>query len=238
MSEKSSNYLVFADESGDHYLDKYPKDYPMFVLAFVIISKDEYCDYLLPRFSRLKLKYFPDVNTIFHERDIRKAEKRFSFLTDTDLRNSFQADLSAMIAETKYEVVAVAINKEDKERKTLLTDNLYEQGVKYGLEKLEYFLKNKNDFNYTTITFESRAYSIERYRQADEQLYNYFNKTANRNFGIEIQIKSAGGLGLQFADMIARPIGIHVLRPEQTNRAWEIINKKIYKDGLIELPKK
>jgi len=44
MPEKSSNYLVFADESGDHYLDKYPKDYPMFVLAFVIISKDEYCD--------------------------------------------------------------------------------------------------------------------------------------------------------------------------------------------------
>jgi len=64
MPEKSSNYLVFADESGDHYLDKYPKEYPMVVLAFVIISKDEYCDYLLPRFSRLKLKYFPDMNTM------------------------------------------------------------------------------------------------------------------------------------------------------------------------------
>jgi len=38
MSVKSSNYLVFVDESGDHYLKKYPKDYPMFVLAFVIIS--------------------------------------------------------------------------------------------------------------------------------------------------------------------------------------------------------
>jgi len=68
MTMKNSNYLVFVDESGDHHLNKYPKDYPIFALAFVIISKDEYCDHLLPRFSRLKLKYFPDVSTIFHER--------------------------------------------------------------------------------------------------------------------------------------------------------------------------
>ena len=64
MTKKSSNYLVFVDESGDHYLNNYPKEFPMFVLAFVIISKDEYCDNLLPRFTRLKLKYFPDVSTI------------------------------------------------------------------------------------------------------------------------------------------------------------------------------
>jgi hypothetical protein len=238
MSVKSSNYLVFVDESGDHYLNKYPKDYPLFVLAFVIISKDEYCDRLLPRFSRLKLKYFPDVSTIFHEREIRKAEKRFAFLTDTDLRNSFQADLSAMIAEIDYKVVAVAINKEEKTGQNLLTDNLYELGVKYGLSKTEDFLKSQNDFNYTTITFESRAHSTDGYRQEDEQLYNYFKKTAHENFGIEIHVKSAGGLGLQFADMIARPIGIHVLRPKQANRAWDIIKEKIYKDGLVLLPKK
>jgi hypothetical protein len=137
MSVKSSNYLVFVDESGDHYLNKYPKDYPMFVLAFVVISKDEYCDNLLPRFSRLKLKYFPDVSTIFHEREIMKAEKRFSFLTNADLRKFFQTDLPAMIAETDYKVVAVAINKEEKTRQNLLTDNLYELGVKYGLAKIE-----------------------------------------------------------------------------------------------------
>lgn len=35
------------------------------------------------------------------------------------------------------------------------------------------------------------------------------------------------GSGLQFADMIARPIGLSVLRPEQPNRAWEIIKRKM-----------
>jgi len=236
MGMKNSNYLVFVDESGDHYLKKYPKDYPMFVLAFVIISKDEYCDHLLPRFSRLKLKYFPDVSTIFHEREIRKAEKRFAFLTDANMRKSFHADLTAMMTDIDYKVAAVAINKDEKTRRDMLTEDLYELGVKHGLAKVEEFLKSKNDFNYTTVTFESRAYSVEAYRKADEQLYKYFRETAHENFGIEIHIKSAGGLGLQFADMMARPIGIHILRPEQPNRAWEIIKDKIYPNGLAVLP--
>ena len=233
---KNSNYLIFVDESGDHHLNKYPKEYPMFVLAFIIISKDEYCDRLLPRFSRLKLKYFPDVSTIFHEREIRKAEKRFVFLTDVNTRKSFQADLSAMMTEIDYRIVAVAVNKEEKPKRNILTEDLYELGVKLGLTKAEDFLKSQNDFNYTTVTFESRAYSIDGYRQADEQLYKYFKETAHENFGIEIHIKSAGGLGLQFADMIARPIGIHILRPEQPNRAWKIIKEKICLGGLVVLP--
>ena len=238
MAVKNSNYLVFVDESGDHYLNKFPKEFPMFVLAFVIISKDEYCDHLLSRFSRLKLKYFPDVSTIFHEREIRKAEKRFSFLTNADMRKSFHTDLNEMMAGLDYKVAAVAINKEDKINRGILTDDLYELGVKYGLEKIKDFLNSQNDFNYTTVTFESRAYSIDGYRKEDEQLYKYFKETAHEKFGIEIHIKSAGGLGLQFADLIARPIGIHVLRPEQPNRAWDIIKGKICPDGLVVLPKK
>jgi hypothetical protein len=193
MAMKYSNYLVFVDESGDHHLSKYPKDFPMFVLAFVIISKDEYCDHLLPRFSRLKLKYFPDVSTIFHEREIRKAEKRFAFLTDADIRKSFQTDLTAMMSDIEYKIVAVAINKEEENNRGILTEDLYELGVKYGLAKIEDFLKSQNDFNYTTVTFESRAYSVDGYRQADEQLFRYFKETAHENFGIEIHIKSAGG---------------------------------------------
>ena len=33
--------------------------------------------------------------------------------------------------------------------------------------------------------------------------------------------------GLQLADLMARPIGLAVLRPEQTNRAYEIIKAKL-----------
>jgi len=139
------------------------------------------------------------------------------------------------MTDIDYRVVAVAINKETSKR-VELTDDLYILGVKYGLIKIEDFLRSQNDFNYTTVTFESRFYSIDGYRQEDEKLYKYFKEMANENFGIEIHIKSAGGLGLQFADLIARPIGIHVLRPEQQNRAWNIIEEKLCKNGLVVLP--
>jgi hypothetical protein len=35
--------------------------------------------------------------------------------------------------------------------------------------------------------------------------------------------------GLQVADLVARPVGIHDLRPDQPNRAWEILRDKVVK---------
>lgn len=34
--------------------------------------------------------------------------------------------------------------------------------------------------------------------------------------------------GLQLADLVARPIGLHVLKPQQENRAYEILKKKFH----------
>jgi hypothetical protein len=43
--------------------------------------------------------------------------------------------------------------------------------------------------------------------------------------------KKSNSEGLQLADLTARPIGISVLRPEQQNRARDILNGKFYRDG-------
>lgn len=40
--------------------------------------------------------------------------------------------------------------------------------------------------------------------------------------------KKANSSGLQLADLTARPIGLNFLRPEQNNRAFDIIKGKIY----------
>jgi len=40
--------------------------------------------------------------------------------------------------------------------------------------------------------------------------------------------KKANLLGLQLADLIARPIGRHVLNPNQPNRAFDILSSKIF----------
>ncbi|MDR1360866.1 MAG: DUF3800 domain-containing protein [Rickettsiales bacterium] len=232
---KNSNYLVFVDESGDQNLRTLnPNGYPMFVLAFMIIEKSEYCNKLLPKFAALKLKYFPDVNTIFHEVDIRKQVKQFEFLRNASARESFMSDMNQLMSEIQYKVIAVAFDKAVPKN---LPDDLYESAVKFGLSAIKSYLQELNDFNYTTITFESRAYSLYEYRDVDKKLYDYFKQIAEKEFGISIQVKSAGGYGLQFADLIARPIGIHLLKPGQPNRAWNIIETKLGDNGLIVLPR-
>jgi hypothetical protein len=47
--------------------------------------------------------------------------------------------------------------------------------------------------------------------------------------------KLTNSTGLQVADMVARPIGVHTLRPDQPNHAWEVLEKKIVRsrDGRM-----
>ena len=40
-------------------------------------------------------------------------------------------------------------------------------------------------------------------------------------------MKKANSTGLQLADLVARPIGLHALHPEQPNRAFESLKPKI-----------
>jgi len=107
MTKKSSNYLVFVDESGDHTISHTYPEFPFLVLAFMIIPKDEYCDRLLPKFSRLKLKYFGDVSTIFHERDIRKRQNDFRILMVSETRERFFDDLNSLMDEIEYKVATI-----------------------------------------------------------------------------------------------------------------------------------
>jgi len=48
--------------------------------------------------------------------------------------------------------------------------------------------------------------------------------------------KKSNSPGLQLADLVARPIGINLLKPEQPNRAYDVLRNKIYvnSDGNIQ----
>jgi len=43
--------------------------------------------------------------------------------------------------------------------------------------------------------------------------------------------KQVNSSGLQLADLVARPVGLHVLRPKQANRAFEVLKSKFYCEG-------
>lgn len=52
------DYLVFVDESGDHELTKIDPQYPVFVLLFCIIKKDDYVTRVCPDLQRFKLEHW------------------------------------------------------------------------------------------------------------------------------------------------------------------------------------
>ena len=53
----------------------------------------------------------------------------------------------------------------------------------------------------------------------------------NVTFVTKVEISSpcakSNSSGLQLADLIARPIGLHKLKPEQPNRAYDVIEEKV-----------
>ena len=90
------------------------------------------------------------------------------------------------------------------------------------------------------VIFESRG------RKEDQELELEFRRIAandsgsgGRDFGLfDFQPvfvpKAANSVGLQLADLTARPIALSHLRPNQPNRAFEIVRPKL--GGLAQLP--
>jgi hypothetical protein len=76
----NSRYLAFFDECGDHSLEKIDRDFPLFVLALVVVERSAYRDQVLPGFNRFKLRYFNHEGINLHSRDIRLATGAFSLL--------------------------------------------------------------------------------------------------------------------------------------------------------------
>lgn len=50
-------------------------------------------------------------------------------------------------------------------------------------------------------------------------------------FEILFADKKAMSSGLQLADLVARPVGLHVLRPNQENRAFDALKEKFFCEG-------
>jgi len=50
-----SDYLIFADESGDHGLSTIDPQFPVFALVFCMVAKVDYLNRIVPAIQQLKL---------------------------------------------------------------------------------------------------------------------------------------------------------------------------------------
>ncbi|MCS5717369.1 DUF3800 domain-containing protein [Herbiconiux sp. CPCC 205763] len=106
MSTPFGDYVVYVDESGDHSLVSIDREYPVFVLAFCIFHVPHYVRRVIPAVEDLKFRYFGHDMVVLHEHEIRKEKAPFQILRDSQLRCDFLADLTRVIVEARFGVVA------------------------------------------------------------------------------------------------------------------------------------
>jgi hypothetical protein len=207
------------------------------VLAFCIFEKKTYANEVTSLMHRMKFKHFGHDAAVLHEREIRKAQSPFQFLQNAERRAVFIADIRTLIERSAFTLVAAVIDKEKLGKRYGKPDNPYHLALRFGLERIEMHRAAQGDKGLLHVVFEARG------KTEDQALELEFRRVCGENaVGYRLQMepifahKHANHCGLQFADLVARPIGVHVLRPQQRNRAYETLAAKFRAspEGKIE----
>lgn len=229
-----SDFIVYVDESGDHGLQSIDSQYPVFVLAFCIFHKESYRTIASPALQELKFRYFGHDMVVLHEHDIRKAKGSFKFLVDAATRERFMQDLNRLVEAVPLTLVASVIQKDRLLQRYASPQNPYHIALAFGLERVASFLRvHGQSQRETHFVFECRG------KKEDSELAEEFERVcrgANYRgkrmpFQMTFADKKTNCCGLQLADLFARPIGRKIMNPREGNRAFEIIQKKLYRQG-------
>lgn len=233
-----SDFIVFADESGDHGLASIDPQFPVFALVFCVFEKVRYAREVEPAFRELKFKYFGHDAAILHEREIRKQEPPFAFLRESaELREAFMNDVTAIMADTPFHAYCAVIDK--TKHKSRYTDpwNPYEIAMQFCMEKLSNRLVMDGQRDHLThVLFEGRGTVEDRQLElefrrisANQKRWGWRAVDFARTPMEPVFVPKAANLaGHQFSDLIARPLALRALRPDQPNRAAEIVANRIW----------
>ena len=232
-----SDYIVYADESGDHGLVSINPEYPVFALVFCVIRKADYAAVVVPAFQSFKFDVWGHDAVVLHEQEIRRREGDFTILlTDPNLRTRFFERLNGLIESAPVTIFASVIDKLRLKKKYAHPQNPYEIALLFCMEQLLGMLIEGGQAGKTVhVVFESRGKREDRDLELEfRRICNNERRWRDRNpdfrqleFRPIFQAKSVNSAGLQLADLTARPIALNSLRPNQVNRAFEIIRPKL-----------
>ncbi len=236
----TSEYIAFLDECGDHTLSLIDQDFPLFLLATVVMRRADYAERVIPLIAQLKLKYWVHEGVNLHSRDIRKSKGPFGFLQVPDKRAAFMGELSELMQNLPYTLFVSAVRKDrHKDRYGTHAVNPYDLALEFTLERLIHFIESKG---LKELPFVAEA----RGKKEDETLERCFYRMMSEGTDyikgerfkslkcpLVFRNKFDNIAGIQLADLCAHPCARHILRPDQPNRAFDIVNEKIYREGEI-----
>ena len=228
------DYIVYVDESGDHSLTSINPQNPVFVLAFCIFEKAAYRERIVPAVQKLKFDFWGHDCVVLHSHEIRKAHGDFRILLNGRVRCAFIERINALMGELPFTVIAAVIEKNRHVLRYSDPANPYEIALTFCMERLQRWLgENGQTEKITHLVVERRG------RTEDATLELEFRRIADGhnqvgrmpNLDIRFMDKKHNSTGLQLADLMAHPIGRHVINPAQPNRAYELIEPKFRKSA-------
>jgi hypothetical protein len=227
MQHDFSDYIIFADESGDHGITSINPENPVFVLVFCIFKKTEYISIVKQAIAKLKIDFWGHDLVVLHNHEIRKSTGEFVFLFDEEIRRIFLHALNELIRNIPFFIAATAIDKRHL-RDHPISHNPYLLALDSCLEQTLNFLEKKQQLQRIThIVVESRG------KPEDRDLGLAFERIAAhmlpKRYPLDLRFatKQSNSSGLQIADLVAHPIARHIIKREQPNKAFDIVKEKL-----------
>ena len=223
-----SDYIIYADESGDANPNSIDHDFPIFVLVFCIMRCDHYATVAVPELQQLKFQYFGHDAVVLHEQEIRRQTPPFVFLSDKAIRKDFMSQIEGIIRRLPFDIIATIVDK--AAYRGYSEENPYHLALRSCLTRTSDLLRERGQVGLEThLIIESRG------KREDRDLRNAFrridaaeqHRAEPSRSELIVANKQINSLGLQLADLVARPIGLAYLRPHQPNRAWNVIREKV-----------
>jgi len=233
-SSPFSKYVVYVDESGDHSLQSIDEQYPIFVLAFCVFHKAHYSESVVAALEKFKFKHFGHDQVVLHENEIRKEKGMFNIFRSREQKHAFLNELTEIIERNNFILISCTIDKRALKKQSDTESNPYNLALGFCMESLYEFLQEKGEDELKThVVVECRGDKEDRELELEfRRVCDGKNRFATHfPFEAIFSEKKVMSSGLQLADLVARPIGLNYLRPEQPNRAYDSLKAKFYCRG-------
>ena len=238
------------DESGDHSLRRIDPDYPIFVLAGVIVESGPAEDDMRKGIESLKVEFFGNADFPLHTREMKRHRRAFRWLKyDAAVRDLFETRLNELMDALAYTAIACVIDKRAYlERSPAPTHDLYRLGL--GILVEQFCAEVGQVRAGGRIIAEARRPQLDR-RLTDDWHALRIQGTANvrgatirrRLTTLEIRPKTDLLPALEVADFVASPIG-RVAAGLPVDQEWDVVRRKLRKGpegevdgfGIIRIP--
>ncbi len=236
-----TKYYLYIDECGDHNLEKYDHNFPIFTLCGILVPEKN-LNALNSAFERLKIKVFGTKEVVIHSVALRKWRDEFKVLRDPELRKAFlQGITDILMQQDVYVIFSCSILKEQLNKFCIRGEenDVYGLSLSYLIERSIFCVDNRGEENpQIAVIVEQRG------RKEDKRLLDYYNglrnngtkwvkseRMRNRVAAFRFKAKKDNIIGLQIADLIAYPITTFLLYPDRANPAYESFKHNIFSDN-------